>query len=180
MWLPVFLLSGLIALASGVGAIVAILRKRPKRKLFIAMVAGLSVMVLSAIFLSSSDPSPKLASASVVNTPAPQSSTPPVSDEERLSAGEHANVGRDVGIPCFPNKDDFDSYDHGRTARDKYALDDARKTSIIIDHNVNVVALQNEGWIQGSVQLRVESGDFAGQKCWTDADNKWNNKHFPD
>ena len=124
MWIPIFLLGILIVLIGSVGLIVAALRNRPKRKLVIAMVGGFSLIALSAVFGSSSDPSPKLASASVGNTPAPQSSTPPVSDEERLSAGEHANVGRDAGIPCFPNKDDFDSYDRGRTARDKYALDD--------------------------------------------------------
>ena len=180
MWLSIFLLGILIVLIGSVGLIVAALRNRPKRKLVIAMVGGFSLIALSAVFGSLSDPSPRSTSARVVNTPAPQSSTPPVSDGEILSAGEHAKVGRDVGIPCFPNKDDFDSYDRGRTARDKYALDDARKTSIIVDHNVSVVALQNQGWIQGSVQLRVESGDFAGQKCWTDAENKWDNKHFPD
>ena len=133
MWLSIFLLGILIVLIGSVGLIVAALRNRPKRKLVIAMVGGFSLIALSAVFGSSSDTSPKSASASVGASPPSQPSIAAVSIEEIISAGEHAKVGRDVGIPCFPNKDDFDSYDRGRTARDKYALDDARKTSIIID-----------------------------------------------
>jgi hypothetical protein len=98
-------------------------------------------------------------------------------DEDLLLSGRAAVVNVDVGVPCFPDKQDYEAFDKGRTAGDKYAIEDARSTSIILADGVTVLGIDTSGWLPPIVQLRVTSGEYEGQKCWADSNYGWGHIH---
>jgi hypothetical protein len=85
--------------------------------------------------------------------------------------GATAQIGKGAaGLPCFATKDDLNAFIDAETKHDSYGAGQALTGAINLSRGEDVRAISHAGFLWSIIQIRVESGDDAGNACWMPAD----------